>query len=120
MLTNLYDPKTVTTIKGAVESLETLPPKVGGVPQAIRNAVLKTEQGNITVYLCPDFFLNQKKISLKVGDQLEATGSKVTLKEQPALIVKDFKVGDKTLVIRNDQGFSLWPVSRSLRRSPLR
>ncbi|MBI4795423.1 MAG: hypothetical protein HY790_06225 [Deltaproteobacteria bacterium] len=78
ILIHAYNPQTVTTVKGGVESLGTFPPQSrwAGV---IRSAVLKTEQGKITVYLAPDSFLQEQKVSLKAGDELAATGSKVSL-----------------------------------------
>ncbi len=110
LLTAMYDPKTVTTVKGPVESLGIIPPtRVWG---SIRSAVLKTDQGNITVYLSPDWHLAQQKISLKAGDQLEATGSKVTMGEQPAVIAKDFKAGGQTITLRDGQGVPLWSGQR--------
>jgi hypothetical protein len=110
LLTAMYDPQTVTTVKGPVESLGIIPPtRVWG---AIRSVVLKTDQGNITVYLSPDWYLAQQKISLKPGDHLEATGSKVTMGEQPCVIAKDFKVGGQTITLRNDQGVPVWAGQR--------
>ena len=87
----------------------------------IRSAVLKTEQGNITVFLAPDWYLAEQKVSLKAGDELEVTGSKVTLGQQPAIIVKDLKVGGKSITLRNDRGYPVWmekpPARRAARRS---
>ena len=83
MLMQAYNPKTVTTVKGGVESLGTLPPK-SQVRELSVSAVLKTEQGDITVYLVPDWYLEEQKIALKAGDELEVTGSKVTLGKQAA------------------------------------
>jgi hypothetical protein len=100
-----YNPQTVITVKGAVVSLTLL----RGGPGAMRRAVLKTEQGNLTVYLSPDWYLNQEKISLKTGDHLEVTGSKVTLGQEPAIIAKDLKkAGGKTIKLRDDQGVPAW------------
>ena len=107
ILVRSYNPQTVTTMKGGVESLSTLPPK-SQAAGAIRSAVLKTEQGNITVYLAPLSFMEEQKISLKAGDELEVTGSKVTLGQQPALIVKDLRVGGKSINLRNDRGVPVW------------
>ena len=107
MLMRNYNPQTVTTMKGVVESLETLPPK-SKAPGAIRSAVLKTEQGKITVYLAPDSYLQEQKISLKAGDELEVTGSKVTLGQQPSLIAKDLRVGGKSITLRDERGEPVW------------
>jgi len=117
LLTTMYDPQTVTTVKGAVESLGIIPPtRVWG---AIRSVVLKTDQGNITVYLSPDWHLAQQKISLKPGDHLEATGSRVTMGKQPAVIAKDLKVGSETITLRNDRGVPVWAGQRPP-RSPVK
>jgi len=106
-LMRLYNPQTVTTVKGAVNGLGTMPPSGG--PTATRSAVLKTDRGNITVYLGPDWYLDQQKISLKAGDKLAVTGSKVTLGGQPAIIAKDLKKGGgKTVTLRDDKGVPAW------------
>jgi len=106
-LMRLYNPQTVTTVKGAVESLGTMPPSGG--PAATRSAVLKTDRGKITVYLGPDWYLDQQKISLKAGDKLAVTGSKVTIGEQPSIITKDLKKGGgKTITLRDNKGVPVW------------
>jgi hypothetical protein len=100
-----YNPETVTTVKGAVVSLT----HMGGGPGAICRAVLKMDQGNLTVYLSPDWYLNQKQIPLKTGDQLEVTGSKVTLTQEASIIAKDIKkAGGKTINLRDDKGVPVW------------
>ncbi len=111
MVMRHYDAQTVTTVKGGVESLGTMPPG-RQTKGAIRGALLKTEEGNITVYLGPDWYLDQQKISLKVGDQLEVTGSKITLGEKPCVIAKDLKVDGKTITLRDDKGVPVWRGQR--------
>jgi hypothetical protein len=119
LLIRLYDPKTVTTVAGGVESLGTLPPQ-GFVKGAIRSAGLKTEQGEITVYLSPEWYLHEHKIYLTFGDKVEVTGSKVIVGGQPAVIAKDLKVGDKTLTLRTDQGLPVWRSIPSSGGAPVR
>jgi hypothetical protein len=106
----MYNPQTVTTVKGAVESLGPEASKVRGAG-AMRSAVLKTDHGSITVYLSPDWYLDQERISLKAGDQLEVTGSKVTLgkNKQPAIIAQKLKKsGGKTITLRDAKGVPVW------------
>jgi len=78
ILMQTYNPKTVTTVKGGVQTLGTFPPN-NPTPGAAVSAVLKTEQGGITIYLVPNWYLEEQKIALKAGDELEVTGSKVSL-----------------------------------------
>ncbi|HZE22284.1 MAG TPA: hypothetical protein VE082_09545 [Desulfobaccales bacterium] len=106
----LYNPKTVTTVKGIVEKLEALPGvgRGGGRGLQFQSVVLKTNQGSLTVHLGPAWFLAQNKFVLKAGDMLEATGSKVTLNNQPALIAREIKANGQTLTLRDAQGFPMW------------
>lgn len=107
-LIRLYNPETVTTVKGQVASLGTLPPHTQ-VVGALRTAILKTEQGDITAFLAPDGYLEEHKGVLKAGDEVEVTGSKVTVgKQGPAIIVKDLKVGGKSIALRDAEGLPIW------------
>ncbi|HZE22108.1 MAG TPA: hypothetical protein VE082_08650, partial [Desulfobaccales bacterium] len=45
---------------------------------------------------------------VKVGDKLEATGSKVTLNNQPVLIAREVKANGQTLTLRDAQGIPAW------------
>ena len=106
----LYNPQTVTTVTGPVEKLEDLPSMGmgGGRGMQYRGVTLKTDQGSILVHLGPGWYLDEKKFVVKVGDTLEATGSKVTLNNQPALIAREVKVKGTTLKLRDDQGLPVW------------
>jgi hypothetical protein len=102
----LYDPKTVTTIKGTVEKLEDLPSMGPGLQY--RGITLKTAEGNILLYMGPARYLEEKKFAAKVGDTMEATGSKLTLNNQPSILPREVTVNGVTLKLRDDQGIPLW------------
>jgi hypothetical protein len=106
----LYNPQTVTTVTGPVEKLEDLPSmgRGGGQGMQYRGVTLKTDQGSLLVHLGPGWFLDEKKFAVKVGDTVEATGSKVTLNNQPAVIAREVKVNGATLKLRDDQGLPVW------------
>jgi len=114
ILIQAYNPKTVTTLKGGVQTLGTFPP-TNPTPGAAVSAVLKTEQGTVTIYLVPNWYLEDQKIALKAGDELEVTGSKVSLiKGQPeGIIVRAFKVGGKTVTLRDERGVPIWLEGRT-------
>jgi hypothetical protein len=106
----LYNPQTVTTVTGQVEKLEELPSmgRGGGMGMQYRGMLLKTDQGSLMVHLGPGWYLDEKKFAVKAGDTVEATGSKVTLNNQPALIAREVKVKGTTLKLRDDQGLPVW------------
>lgn len=105
----LYNPQTVTTVKGTVENLEELSMGPGGgMGMKYREILLKTDKGSLMVHLGPIWYLDQQKFAVKVGDTLEVTGSQVTLNNQPAIIARDVKTNGKTLKLRDDQGMTAW------------
>jgi hypothetical protein len=106
----LYNPQTATTVTGQVEKLEDLPSMGGGSGMGMqhRGVTLKTDKGSLMVHLGPGWYLDEKKFAVKAGDTMEATGSQVTLNNQPALIAREVKVKDATLKLRDDQGLPVW------------
>jgi len=103
----LYDPQTVTTVRGTVESLGIV--RGPGRRQLPATSVnLKTDQGTIPVHLGPAWYLNQQQVALEPGQTLEVTGSLVTLQGQPTIIARAIKVGEKTVQLRDEQGLPLW------------
>jgi hypothetical protein len=106
----LYNPQTVTTVTGQVEKLEDLPSMGGGGGQGMqhRGLLLKTDQGSLVVHLGPGWYLDEKKFAVKAGDTVSATGSKVTLNNQPALIAREVTANGTTLKLRDDQGLPVW------------
>ena len=106
----LYNPQTVTTVTGQVEKLEELPSmgRGSGMGMQYRGLLLKTDKGSLLVHLGPGWYLDEKKFAVKVGDTVAATGSQVTLNNQPALIAREIKVNDTTVKLRDDQGLPVW------------
>jgi hypothetical protein len=101
----LYNPQTVTTVKGEVMSVDTYTGRRGyqGV-----HLTLKTDQETIPVHLGPKQFLDQQTIKFAAGDKVEATGSRVTFDGKPAIIAAEVKTGGQTLKLRDANGIPLW------------
>ena len=106
----VYNPQTVTTVTGQVEKLEDLPSlgRGGGKGMQYRGVLLKTDQGSLMVHLGPGWYLDEKKFVVKAGDTVSATGSKVTLDNQPGLIAREVTVNGTTLKLRDDKGLPVW------------
>ncbi|MHB9072892.1 MAG: hypothetical protein ACYC6G_05155 [Desulfobaccales bacterium] len=105
----LYNPQTVTTVKGAVEKIDELSMgRGGGMSMKFRELLLKTDKGSLIVHLGPTWYLDQQKLAVKVGDTLEVTGSQVTLNNQPAIIAREVKANGQTVKLRDDQGLPAW------------
>lgn len=106
----MYNPQTVTTIKGRVECLAKFPQKrIGSNVEIIfRGVVLKTGKGRFPVYLGPQWYLNQQKFQLKEGDNLEVTASQINMGGTVLFIAREVKANGSILPLRDEQGNPLW------------
>lgn len=106
----MYDVKTETTIRGTVESVETITGTGGRGRRAMggTHLVVKTEREAIEVHVGPTAYLTEKGITLAKGDTLEIVGSRVTVDKEPVVIAKQIKKGDKTWTLRDASGRPLW------------
>ena len=102
----MYDPKTVETISGDVISVDRITPKRGmsyGV-----HLVLKTDRETVSVHLGPGWYIENQDIRIEPKDKVEVKGSRITFEGKPAIIAAEIKKGDKTLRLRDGNGFPVW------------
>ena len=105
-----YNPQTVTTVKGQVESLGSYGMTGWKVipGMQVQGLLLKTDKGNITIHLGPPWYVRKQGFDLKQGDSLEVTGSQVTRDDQSLLLAAQVKKDGQTLKVRDEQGVPLW------------
>ncbi len=105
-----YNPQTVTTVKGQVESLGSY--GMTGWRSApgmqTQGLVLKTDKGNISINLGPPWYVSKQGFYLKQEDSLEVTGSKVTRDDHTWLLAAQVKKDGQTLKVRDEKGVPLW------------
>ena len=100
-----YDPKTVATVSGEVLSVDKSTDRGMGYGKSL---ILKTSAETFLVYLGPGWFLEKQDLTFAPRDQLEITGSQVTLQGKPAIIAAQVKKGDKSLKLRDPAGIPAW------------
>lgn len=103
----MYDVKTETTIKGTVESVETIT-AAGGRGLGGTHLTAKTEKETLEVHVGPTAYLTEKGITLVKGDTLEILGSRVTIDKERVVIARQIKKGDNTWTLRDAAGRPLW------------
>ncbi len=103
---NFYDQSTVTTIKGTIQSVDTLSGHRGNFHMI--ELTVKDTSGTIAVNVGPTFYLDEQKISFKVGDNVVVTGSKVQFNGNDVILAAQVKDGDKTITLRDDSGRPVW------------
>ncbi|HEX8951164.1 MAG TPA: DNA-binding protein [Polyangia bacterium] len=102
----LYDPKTVATLKGEIVQVDLVAP-MRGMSDGV-HVVLKGDQGTTDVHLGPAWYLDHQDTQLAVGDRVEVRGSKVTVGGKPAVVAAEVRKGNATLQLRDAQGLPMW------------
>lgn len=102
----MYDPATVVTLSGTVTAESRVDRGRGhkGI-----HLTLRTAEGEISVHLGPDSWVDQQKVRLAKGDSVTVKGSKVTFDGGPAIIAQSVTRGGETLVLRSPDGVPVWP-----------
>jgi hypothetical protein len=102
----MYNPATVETLSGVVESVDKVTP-LKGMYSGI-HIMLKTGKETISVHLGPEWYVKRLDTKIQKGDNIEIKGSRVTFAGMPAIIASLVKKGDSTLVLRDDAGIPAW------------
>jgi len=102
----MYNPATVETLSGAVETVDKVMP-MKGMHSGV-HVVLKTDKETISVQLGPEWYIERLDTKIQKGDTIEIKGSRVTFAGKPAIIAAEVKKGDSTLVLRDSAGIPAW------------
>ncbi|NIQ88436.1 MAG: DNA-binding protein [Desulfobacterales bacterium] len=105
-----YDPKTITTVKGVVETVEQMPPATGtsyGI-----HLELRTDSGTLSVHLGPAWFIDRQDIKIGESDTIQVKGSKITYEGKPTIIAAEVKKENTVLKLRDQNGFPVWAGRR--------
>ena len=100
--TAVYDTATETSVSGTLAQ----PPARGRM--GLHLSVEETGGARMDVRLAPQKFLAAQGVSLAQGDELEVTGSKVTMEGAPVLIAREVTKQGKTVALRDRTGKPLW------------
>jgi hypothetical protein len=101
-----YDRQTVETVAGEVISVDKIASGARGYYGI--HLMLKTQDGEIPVYLGPSWFLDRQTMKIAPRDLIEVTGSRVIDHGKPALIAAQIKRGKEQLRLRSAEGLPLW------------
>jgi len=102
----LYNPATVETVRGEIVSLGKT---ISGNGRAYcETLTLKTSKGNLWVVLKPETYRPKTNLKLQPKDQVEITGSRLTLPGKTALVAATVKKGGDTMILRELTGRPAW------------
>jgi DNA/RNA endonuclease YhcR with UshA esterase domain len=102
----MYDPAKAETVSGEVVSVEQVTPvRRMGMGIAV---TLKTAEGNLSVHLGPQWFIERQDIKIVPGDTVEIKGVKAVRGDQNIFIAGEVKKGNEVLKLRDEGGIPVW------------
>ncbi|MCC2642875.1 MAG: hypothetical protein K0S45_3288 [Nitrospira sp.] len=112
----LYQEDRAETIRGVVESLDTVTMREGAPFRQLR---LKTGDDTLVVHLGPQWFMEQQvqRLQLDVGREVEVQGSRETVNGKPVLVAAEIRNDrrDEQLRLRHPSGVPVWAGSEYMR-----
>jgi len=102
----MYNPATVETVSGTVESVDKVTP-MKGMMYGI-HLLLKTDKETISIHLGPGWYIERLDTKIEKGDKIEVKGSRITFAGKPAIIAAEVKKGDNVLILRDSAGIPAW------------
>jgi hypothetical protein len=102
----MYNPATVETVSGKVESVDKITP-MKGMYYGI-HLLLKTDKETVSVHLGPGWYIERLDTKIEKGDKIEVKGSRVTMMGKPVIIAAEVKKGESVLKLRDDNGIPVW------------
>jgi hypothetical protein len=103
-----YDKSTEVTLRGTVSRVEQAPPRNCPNCETGVHLWLDSEGTSYEVHMGPSSFVKEKEWTFEKGDALELTGSKVSADDQSFILAREVKKGDKSLVLRDENGMPAW------------
>ena len=105
----LFNPQTVETLEGEVLGIDRGVEIESGMDPAVVVTV-KTEKGPLSVHIGPNWFTEpyRDEWNIQPGDKVVVTGSLVTIEGSNAMLLSAGQKGDKSMVVRDDEGIPMW------------
>lgn len=114
----MYDIKNETSFKGTVEAVEQVTPegrmagRMGGRSMTGTHVRLKTASGTFEVHLGPTSYLEEKKLKLEKGEEIEVLGSRIRMADDYVVLAREVRRGGETWTLRDENGRPLWRMGR--------
>jgi uncharacterized protein YdeI (BOF family) len=100
-----YDSQTETKTKGVIEEIKTFSL---GKRTDYTEAIVKSGDDKIEIYLSPKPFQEEMGINFAKGDEISVTGSKVKQDDASVILAREIVKGTDTLMFRDDKGKPVW------------
>jgi hypothetical protein len=103
----LYNPRSVVTFKGTVAGIQVDAP-MSGVGKVVALLVKADNGGTALVDLGPEWFVNNQRTQIKMGDRVQVTGSKVIVNQRGVILAEMVVKKKDVLSLRRPNGRPYW------------
>ena len=101
----IYDPKTETTITGAIQEVKEVPGPGRGTGAHL---IVKAGDEVGDIHVGPTWYLKQQNYAFAKGEQIEVLGSKVKYQGADVIVARQIKKDGNTWTLRDTQGIPVW------------
>ena len=101
-----FDGSKAETLDGEVISVDTNPSRMGNWQGT--HLMVNTNKETIEVHIAPSWYLAEQEFEISPQDNVVIRGSRVKIDGEEAIIAREIKKGDKTLVLRDENGVPMW------------
>lgn len=101
-----YNLKKIETLRGKVIRLKKQTSRVGNF-QGI-HFLMETPRETIEVHTGPSWYLAEQDFDLSSKGEVMVVGSRINIDGKEAIIARKIKKGDRTLTLRDKNGFPVW------------
>ncbi len=98
-----YDIANEVKIKGVVDDIRQAPGEANAVL-----LLVKSDSGEVPVYVGPQAFLKEIEVSFSKGDQVEVVGAKAVNAAGGEVLAREITVGTHGFTLRDDKGIPVW------------
>jgi hypothetical protein len=106
----MYDRENIVTLAGTVDAVEEVTPRKEMSPGI--QVKVKTKEETLVVHLGPVWFIKEQDMKITEGDPVEIRGSSVLFDGNPVVMAAEVRRGEEKLILRDKNGFPLWPAKR--------
>lgn len=101
-----FNPNTVQTFKGKISSIQQVGYATRPTPHT--QLLLRTQKGEISVDLGPEWYIHSEGIVVIPGQQVTIEGSLLVLDGAHFVIASSITIGNQTYLLREKDGRPLW------------
>lgn len=101
-----YDVNKIETLNGKIVSVNGYTSR-REISQGV-HLLVDTGKETVEVFLAPSWYLEDRDFVIAPEDKIVITGSRINLDGEAAIVAREIKKGNATLVLRDENGFPLW------------